>query len=71
MTSRALQLGDFVDWIRDRALTLVLMAMFLVFLAAQFTTGLYEYNATQAEHGQLVRRDDGISHDRTPMGGSL
>jgi hypothetical protein len=42
-----------VDWIRDRALTLVLMAMFLVFLTAQFTTGLYEYNATQAEHGQL------------------
>jgi hypothetical protein len=31
---------------RDRALTLVLMAMFLVFLAAQMVTGLYEYNGT-------------------------
>ena len=34
-------------------MTLILMAMFLVFLAAQFATGLYEYNATQVEHGQL------------------
>ena len=42
-----------MDWIRDRALTLFLMAMFVVFLAAQFITGLSEYNATQAEHGQL------------------
>jgi hypothetical protein len=40
------------SWIRDRALTLVLMAMFLVFLAAQLVTGLHEYNATQAEHGR-------------------
>ena len=30
-----------VEWFRDRALTLVLMAMFLVFLAAQMVTGLY------------------------------
>src|SRR5688572_21520752 len=37
--------------VRDRALTL-LMAMFLVFLAAQLVTGLYEYNATQREHGK-------------------
>jgi hypothetical protein len=41
-----------MDWIRDRALTLVLMAMFVVFLAAQLIAGQYEYNATQAEHGQ-------------------
>ena len=41
-----------MDWIRDRALTLVLMAMFLMFLAAQFITGVYGYNATKAEHGQ-------------------
>ena len=40
-----------MKWFRDRALTLVLMAMFLVFLAAQIVTGLYEYNATQREHG--------------------
>jgi hypothetical protein len=43
-----------VEWFRDRALTLVLMAMFLVFLAAQLVTGLYEYNATQREHGEPV-----------------
>ena len=41
-----------MEWFRDRALTLVLMAMFLVFLAAQLLTGLYEYNATQREHGE-------------------
>jgi hypothetical protein len=41
-----------VEWIRDRALTLLLMAMFLVCLVAQLITGLHEYNATQAEHGQ-------------------
>ena len=35
-------------------LTLVLMAMFLVFLAAQMVTGLYEYNAIQREHGESV-----------------
>jgi hypothetical protein len=35
-----------VDWFRDRALTLVLMATFLLFLVAQMITGLYEYNAT-------------------------
>ena len=41
-----------MDWIRDRALTLVLMAMFLVALAGQVLTGLARYNATQADHGQ-------------------
>ncbi|HET8916239.1 MAG TPA: DUF6766 family protein [Propionibacteriaceae bacterium] len=41
-----------MTWLRDRALTLVLMAMFLVCLAAQMVTGLYEYNATQREHGE-------------------
>jgi hypothetical protein len=39
-------------WIRDRALTLVLMLMFLVFLLAQLMTGHFEYNATRAEHGE-------------------
>jgi Domain of unknown function (DUF6766) len=43
-----------MQWIRDRALTLVLMTMFVVFLSAQFVTGLNEYNATQAEHGEPV-----------------
>ena len=41
-----------MEWFRDRALTLVLMAMFLVFLVAQMVTGLYEYNSTQREHGE-------------------
>lgn len=38
-------------WMRDRALTLVLMAMFLLCLAGQLYTGLAEYNAEQADHG--------------------
>ena len=37
-------------WIHDRALTLVLMAMFLLSLAGQFFTGLAEYNSEQAQH---------------------
>ena len=40
-----------IAWIRDRGLTLVLMAMFLLFLAGQVFTGLAEYNSEQAEHG--------------------
>jgi Domain of unknown function (DUF6766) len=39
-------------WIRDRGLTLLLMSLFLVFLAGQFATGLAEYNAEQREHRQ-------------------
>ena len=39
-----------MEWLRNRALTLVLMAFFLVFLAGQMLTGLYDYNATQREH---------------------
>ena len=41
-----------MEWIRDRALTLALMAWFLVFLVGQGLTGLAEYNAEQAQHGQ-------------------
>ena len=37
-------------WIRDRALTLVLMVMFVVFLVAQMLTGHAEYNETRKEH---------------------
>jgi hypothetical protein len=40
-----------MGWIRDCALTLVLMAMFLLFLAGQFVTGHREYNASQVDHG--------------------
>ena len=43
-----------MSWIRDRALTLVLVAMFLVFLAGQLATGFYDYNASQLEHGRAA-----------------
>lgn len=39
-----------MQWIHDRALTLVLMAMFLVSLAGQFATGLHEFNETRDDH---------------------
>ena len=41
-----------LSWIRDRALTIVLMAMFLVFLAGQYVAGFQEYIESQKEHGQ-------------------
>jgi len=41
-----------MGWIHDRALTLVLMAMFLLFLAGQYATGHREYNESQREHQQ-------------------
>jgi hypothetical protein len=40
-----------MTWIRDRALTLVLVVMFLLFLAGQLITGLGEYNSEQVQHG--------------------
>jgi hypothetical protein len=43
-----------MEWVRDRALTIVSMAMFLVFLLGQFVTGFYEYNATQRQHGKTI-----------------
>ena len=39
-----------MQWLRDRALTLTLMAMFLLFLAAQLWTGLSEFNAERQDH---------------------
>ena len=41
-----------MHWLRDRALTLVLMVCFLVFLAGQMAAGFYEYNAEQVEDGR-------------------
>src|SRR5688572_4498833 len=41
-------------WFRDRALTLALMAMFLLFLVGQGLTGFAEYNDEQAQHGQAA-----------------
>jgi Domain of unknown function (DUF6766) len=39
-------------WIRDRALTLLLLSMFMLFVVGQVATGRAEYNAGQQEHGQ-------------------
>ena len=41
-------------WIRDRALTLALMTMFLLFLAGQLITGFAEYNNEQVQHGEAA-----------------
>jgi hypothetical protein len=41
-----------VRWIRDRGLTLLLMAMFLLFLVGQVLSGRAEYNVEQQLHGQ-------------------
>ena len=39
-------------WIRQRALTLVLLLMFGAFLAGQMVTGFYAYNEQRAQEGQ-------------------
>jgi hypothetical protein len=41
-----------MEWFRDRALTLVLMLFFMVFLAGQLAAGFLEYNATQRQEGK-------------------
>jgi len=41
-----------MDWIKDRALTLVLMGMFAIFLAGQFVAGFRDYNQSQVVHHQ-------------------
>ena len=41
-----------MQWLRDRALTLALMAMFLLFLAGQLWTGLLEFNDERQGHGR-------------------
>ena len=38
------------EWLADRALTLVLLVMFVLFLAGQIATGLHEYNNARIEH---------------------
>ena len=43
-----------MTWIRDRALTLALMAMFLLSLVGQLLTGFTEYNDEQAQHAQAT-----------------
>jgi hypothetical protein len=51
---RTLRGGDAVKWIRDRALTLTLMTMFLLFLAGQLITGFAEFNSEQEQHGHAA-----------------
>jgi hypothetical protein len=41
-------------WIRDRSLTLVMMALFAIFGVGQVVTGLRDRNAELAAHGQLT-----------------
>jgi len=41
-------------WLRDCGLTLVLMCLFVLFLAGQVITGLAEYNAEQQAHGRTL-----------------
>lgn len=43
-----------MTWLRDRALTIVLLAMFAAALAAQIVSGQLEFNAAQREHGDAV-----------------
>jgi hypothetical protein len=43
-----------VNWIRERALTLVLMALFALCLLGQLFAGLYEYNTEQQDHSRSV-----------------
>ena len=43
--------AECMGWIRDRALTLVLMLCFGLFLTGQLLTGQAEFNSTQREHG--------------------
>lgn len=49
-------------WLRDRALTLVLMAMFVAALIGQVWAGLHEYNAEQIEHAEAVVTLQGYFH---------
>src|SRR5436190_9919607 len=41
-------------WLRERALTLVLMAMFVLSLCGQILTGLHEYNNARLEHHEAA-----------------
>jgi hypothetical protein len=42
----------FVDWLRDRSLTLTMLALFAVCAAGQFVAGWAEHNQTLTDHGQ-------------------
>ena len=42
-----------MTWIRERALTIVLMAMFLLSLIGQILTGWHDTNASRLAHGNV------------------
>jgi hypothetical protein len=46
------QQGGAVEWVRNRGLTLVLMAFFALFLAGQLLAGMAEQNEERQEHGE-------------------
>lgn len=41
-----------IEWLHDRALTLVLLLMFLLFFAGQLVTGFWDHNMELADHGR-------------------
>jgi hypothetical protein len=54
LSSTGMPRTDLFSWIRDRGLTLLLMAMFAVFLVGQVATGLAAHNAEQQDHGERI-----------------
>jgi len=55
-----------MGWIRDRALTLVLMLCFGLFLVGQLLTGQAEFNSAQREHGATELRFAAYMHTGHP-----
>ena len=41
-----------MNWFRDRSLTLVMLGLFVVFMAGQIVAGWYQYNEELVEHGR-------------------
>ena len=58
-----------MEWVRDRSLTLVLMAMFLLSLVGQLVSGLDEYQRHAEEARSVSGCDVGLCHDGPPLGG--
>jgi hypothetical protein len=58
-------------WIRDRALTLALLALFVVSLVGQLISGFHEYNATQQEHGLASVGPREYFRHRRSLGGTF
>ena len=60
-----------MDWLRNRSLTLVFFALFLVFLVGQVLTGWHEYNHIQHEHGEADVQISAYLRHRPFLGGDL